>query len=105
MNTAECCLANVVVGMDDSHPASERLEGTMKELLCIGSPNEYLLQLCCEYEGLPDGAAKHLLSVTDDSTRHKFAELLRKYADVSPAQLPKQVPPARGVDDFHEVRL
>ena len=34
-----------------------------------------------------------------------FAELLREYADVSPAQLPKQVPPARGVDDVHEVRL
>ena len=54
---------------------------------------------------MPDGAAKHLLSVKDDSNWHAFAELLREYADVSPAQLPKQVPPARGVDDVHEVRL
>ena len=43
VNAAECCLANVVVGMDDSHQAKERLEGTMKELLRVGSPNEYLL--------------------------------------------------------------
>ena len=42
VDAAECCLANVVVGMDDSHP-TERLEGTMKELLRVGSPNEYLL--------------------------------------------------------------
>ena len=43
VDAADYCLANVVVGMDDSHQAKEWLQCTMKELLRVGSPNEYLL--------------------------------------------------------------
>lgn len=102
---AENCLANVVVHIDDSIRATELLAGPMKEVLRVGSPNEHLLDLCCEHDGLPDGAAKHLLGISDPKTRTEFADLLRKFADISPTQLPKTVPPDRGIDDVHEVRL
>ena len=82
---ADNCLANVVVSMDESSKADELLTDPAKDVLRVGSPNEYLLELCCEYERLPDGAAKHLLSIDCPDTRSKFAALLREFADVSPA--------------------
>ena len=44
-----------------------------------------------------------MLSITNDGIQHAFAELMYKYTDVSPVQLPKQVPPAHGIDDIYEV--
>ena len=82
---ADNCLSNVVVSMDESQRADELLSGPAKDVLRVGLPNEYLLELCCEYEGLPDGAAKHLHSIECPDTRSKFAALLREFADVSPA--------------------
>ena len=85
MQAAENCLANVVVEQDKSATADEWLSATLQKLLRIGSPSGHLLQECCEHEGLPDGAAKHLLGVEHDGTRKGFAALLRKFADVIPA--------------------
>ena len=85
VTSAANCLANAVVDMDESWRADDLLSGPTKDVLRIGSPNEYLLELCCEYEGLPDGAAKHLLGIANADTRSKFAALLREFADVSPA--------------------
>ena len=79
------CLANVVVEHDKSLTTDEWLSATLKELLCVGSPSEHLLQECCEHEGLPDGAAKHLLGVKHDGTRKDFAALLREFANVASA--------------------
>ena len=85
VQAAENCLANVVVEHDKSSTADEMLSATLKELLRVGSPSEHLLQECWEHEGLPDGAAKHLLGVKHDGTRKDFAALLREFADVAPA--------------------
>ena len=85
MQTAENCLANVVVEHDASSTADEWLSATLKELLRVGSPSEHLLQECCEHEGLPDGAAKHLLGVKHDGTCKEFAALLHDFADAAPA--------------------
>jgi len=85
VQAAENCLANVVVEHDKSSTADEMLSATLKELLRVGSPSEHLLQECCEHEGLPDGAAKHLLGVKHDGIRKDFAALLREFADVAPA--------------------
>ena len=79
------CLANVVVEHDKSSTADEWLSAILKELLRVGSPSEHLLQKCCEHEGLPDGAAKHLLGAKYDGTCKDFATLLRDFADVAPA--------------------
>ena len=81
----ENCLANVVVEHDASSTADEWLSATLKELLRVGSPNEHLLQECCEHEELPDVAAKHLLGVKHAGTRKVFTTLLRKFANVAPA--------------------
>ena len=85
MQAAEKILANVVVEQDKSTTADEWLFATLKELLRVGSPNEHLLQECCNHEGLPDGAAKHLLGVKHDSTHKDFAALLREFADAAHA--------------------
>lgn len=85
VQAAANCLANVVVEQDKSSRADDWLSAILKELLRVGSPNEHLLQECCEHEGLPDGAAKHLLGVKQDGTRNEFAALLREFADVAPA--------------------
>ena len=81
----ENCLANVVVEHDASSTADEWLSAILKELLRTGSPSEHLLQEHCEHEGLPDGAAKHLLGVKHDGTCKNFAALLCEFADVAPA--------------------
>ena len=84
VQAAENYLPNVVVEQDNSSTADEWLSATLKELLRIGSSNEHPLQGCCEHEGLPDGAAKHLLGVKRDGTRKDFAALLHEFA-VAPA--------------------
>ena len=84
VQAAENCLANVVVEHDKSSTADEMLSATLKELLRVRSPSEHLLQECCEHEGLPDGAAKHLLGVKHDGTHKGFVTLLCDFANVAP---------------------
>ena len=84
MQAAENCLANVVVEHDASSTVDEWFSATLKELLRVRSLSEHLLQECCEHEGLPDGATKHLLGVKHDGTHKDFATLLRKFANVTP---------------------
>ena len=79
VQAAEYCLANVMVEQDKSSTADEWLSALLKELLCVGSPHEHLLQECCEHEGLPDGAAKYLLGGKHDGTRKDFAALLCEF--------------------------
>ena len=58
---ADQCLDNVIVG--NAEEAEAWLAKPLKRLLLTGSPNEHVLQISCDEESLPDGAAKHLLGI------------------------------------------
>ena len=69
------------------------------------SPCEYVLQVKYEGTGLPEGAAKHLLPIKEDAVRDNLATILTKHKDVCPAELPKALPPLRGLGDEHHIKL
>ena len=56
------CLANVVVG--NNKEAESRLAEPLKRLLLAGSPNEYILQVKYNKEGLHDIAIEYLLGIS-----------------------------------------
>ena len=74
-------------------------------VLRIGSPCEYVLQVKYEGTGLPEGAAKHLLPIKEEAVRDNLAAILTKHKDVCPVELPKTLPPLRGLGDEHHIKL
>ena len=46
-------------------------------------------------KGLPEGSVPHLLAA-DNTVREELWQLLKKYANVFPSQLPKDMPRNRG---------
>ena len=67
MRAARNCLANVVIC--DTAKAPEYLAGPLATLLRTGSPSEHVLELCCDESGLPEGAAKHLIAISQPDVR------------------------------------
>ena len=55
--------------------------------------------------GLPDGAISHINNASDLNIKNKLTDLLRKYKDLFPADLPFSVPPERGLDDKLYINL
>ena len=53
---------------------------------------------------LPKGAAEHL-STADPEVIEKLKKIFKKYKEVFPSELPKSVPPDRGVHDVHRIPL
>ena len=51
---------------------------------------------------LPDGAVSHLLGLPKEQ-RGALDHLLKEFKGVFPAELPKYVPPDRGLGDVHEI--
>ena len=51
---------------------------------------------------LPDGAVPHLLGLPKEQ-RGVLDHLLKEFKGVFPAELPKYVPPDRGLGDVHEI--
>ena len=77
----------------------------VSRVLRIGSPCEYVLQVKYEGTGLPEGAAKHLLPIKEDAVRDNLAAILMKHKDVCLAELPKTLPPLRGLGEEHHIKL
>ena len=88
-----------------SATAVKAVKEMVSRVLRIGSPCEYVLQVKCEGTGLPKGAAKHLLPIKADAVRDNLAAFLMKHKDVCPAELPKTLPPLRGLGDKHHIKL
>ena len=51
---------------------------------------------------LPDSAVPHLLGLPKEQ-RRVLDHLFKEFKDVFPAELPKYIPPDRGLGDVHEI--
>ena len=67
-----------------------------------GSPVAALLELLYGHPDLLDGAVLHLLGLPQEQ-RGELDHLLKEFKGVFPAELPKYVPPDRGLGDVHEI--
>ena len=54
-------LASMVIPKDQAVEADGLVQQAVDSILAIGLPLEYILALYAKGQGLPDGAAKHLL--------------------------------------------
>ena len=77
---AEECLANVVFG--NAEESEVFLAELVKRLLLTELPNKDVLQISYDEEGLPNGAAIHLLGIALPDT-HAELHVLHLYADIS----------------------
>ena len=66
-NACATCVGNVVLPMTEELEADKVLQQAITGMLAVGSPLEYVLALHDRGLGLPDGAAKHLLRISDDT--------------------------------------
>ena len=53
-------------------------------------------------KGLPEGSVPHLLA-SDDTVQEELWQLLKKYTDFFPSQLPKDMPRNCGLGEMHEI--
>ena len=67
-----------------------------------GSPVVALQELLYGNPDLPDGVVPHLLGLPKEQ-RGVLDHLLKEFKGVFPAELPKYVPPDRGLGDVHEI--
>ena len=67
-----------------------------------GSPVAALQELLYGDPDLPHGAVPHLLGLPKEQ-RGVLDHLLKEFKGVFPAELPKYVPPDRGLGDVHEI--
>ena len=67
-----------------------------------GSPVAALQELLYGDPALPEGAVPHLLGLPEEQ-RGVLDHLLKEFKGVFPPELPKTVPPDRGLGDVHEI--
>ena len=53
---------------------------------------------------LPDGTVPHLLGLPEEQ-RGVTEHILKEFKSVFPAELPKHVPPDKGLGDVHEIPI
>ena len=69
-----------------------------------GSPVAALQDLLYRDPDQPDGAVPHLLDLPKEQ-RGVLDHLLKEFKNVLPAQLPKYVPPDRGLGNVHAIPI
>ncbi len=57
-----------------------------------------------EAEDLPEGSLQHLLDCPEE-IREELRRFFQEYSDVMPSELPKELPPDRGLKDVHTIEL
>ena len=67
-----------------------------------GSPVAPLQELLYGKPDLPYGAVPHLLGLPEEQ-RGVLEHILKEFKSVFPAELPRHVPPDRGLGDMHEI--
>ena len=72
------------------------------QLKSSGSPKTFLQDVLFGENGLPEGAVPHLLSCKP-AERDDLKGLLKEFCSVFASELPKQLPPNRGLGDVHEI--
>jgi hypothetical protein len=69
-----------------------------------GSPKTLIAELLHHSKDLPHGAAEQLQEA-DNEVKNELIKILKEYKDVFPADLPKELPPNRGLNDVHHIPL
>ena len=64
------------------------------------TPMTWLTTQIFDTQDLPEGSLQHLLECKEE-VRPRLKEFFKEFADVLPAELPKQLPPERGLKDVH----
>ena len=86
------------------------LEGSTYEDLVKGqvaqgfTPMTWLTTQIFDAQDLPEGSLQHLLEASEE-IRPQLKEFFMKFADVLPQELPKKLPPDRGLQDIHTIEL
>ena len=68
-----------------------------------GTPLMYMQELVYGTEGLPEGVISQIWEAEDEEILQKIRSLLHNYVDIFPAELPKELPPNRGLGDEHHI--
>ena len=102
-------MAAAVCSMLPAHVLQCEVSTTMTSLSkplvnTADSPVEYLNDLLYAEPGMPEGCVSQLLACEEEH-RSQLKQLLKTYKDVFPTELPKHVPPNRGLDDEMEIKL
>jgi len=66
------------------------------------TPRRAIMELLGEGDGLPAGA-KSQLSECPTGYREQLRRLFEAHGELFPAELPKEIPPNRGLGDVHEI--
>ena len=69
-----------------------------------GSPHALLGEWLYKDKDLPAGSSKHIKELPT-KIQDTLQSILKDYHDVFPAELPKQLPPDRGLGDVHSIPL
>ena len=67
------CFANIVVPIQHTDEMDRKLADINASITIIGLPLEYILNLYTVVQGLPEGAAKHLLCLEVEAECARFA--------------------------------
>ena len=68
------------------------------------TPLTWLTSQIFDTQDLPEGSLQHLLSCSEE-VRPKLKDFFKEFADVLPVELPKSLPPDRGLKDVHTIDL
>ncbi len=86
------------------------VEGSTYEDLVKGqvaygfTPMTWLTTQIFDAQDLPEGSLQHLLECSEE-IRPRLKEFFMKFVDVLPKELPKKLPPDRGLQDIHTIKL
>ena len=68
------------------------------------TPLTWLTSQIFDTQGLPEGSLQHLLEASEE-IRPRLRQFFQDFTDVLPAELPKELPPDRGLKDVHTIEL
>ena len=91
--------------LEDKEQEGSTYEDVVKGQVAQGfTPLTWITSQIFDTQDLPEGSLQHLLEASED-IRPKLREFFKKFMDVLPAELPKELPPDRGLKDVHTIEL
>ena len=91
--------------LDDKPLEGSTYQDLVKGQVAQGfTPLTWLTTQIFETQDLPEGSLPHLLEC-DEHIRPRMRKFFQDFRDVLPADLPKKLPPDRGLKDVHTIDL
>ena len=91
--------------LDDKPLEGSTYQDLVKGQVAQGfTPLTWLTTQIFETQDLPEGSLPHLLE-SDENIRPRMRKFFQDFRDVLPADLPKKLPPDRGLKDVHTIDL